>query len=133
MIVVLDASAVVAGLVDPHANGAWAGAIFNSGDHLVAPHLMPVEVANILRQALLNRELTNDKASIAHADLLKLPVVLYPYASFGDRVWELRHNVAPHDAWYVALAEALGASLATLDRKLTRASGPRCTFLVPDS
>jgi predicted nucleic acid-binding protein len=46
------------------------------------------------------------------------------------RVWELRRSITAYDACYVALAEQLRAPLATLDRKLSRASGPRCAFLL---
>ena len=49
----------------------------------------------------------------------------------ADRVWELRSTVTAYDAWYVALAETLDATLATLDEKLSRATGPRCAFVVP--
>lgn len=60
-----------------------------------------------------------------------MPWQLYPYEPFGARVWELRHNVTAYDAWYVAVAEMLGAPVATLDRRLIGATGPRCAFVVP--
>jgi predicted nucleic acid-binding protein len=41
-------------------------------------------------------------------------------------VFELRANVSPYDAVYVALAEALGAELITADRRLAAAPGIRC-------
>ena len=63
--------------------------------------------------------------------MLGLPVALLPYDSVAARVWELRHNVTPYDAWYVALAEGLDCELATLDGNLSRAPGPRCRFLTP--
>ena len=65
------------------------------------------------------------------ADLLVLGVTLFPYAPFAQRVWELRGNVTAYDAWYVALAEALDSELATVDHRLSRASGCRCPFLTP--
>jgi predicted nucleic acid-binding protein len=49
---VVDASMVVAGLTDSGADGRWAESLL-AGDSLAAPHLMPVEVANILRRAAL--------------------------------------------------------------------------------
>jgi predicted nucleic acid-binding protein len=70
-------------------------------------------------------------AALAHEDLLSLPIELFPYHPCAARVWELRPNVTVYDAWYVALAERLDAALATLDRRLQRASGPRCEFLLP--
>ena len=48
---------------------------------------------------------------------------------FAKRVWELRHSVTSHDAWYVAVAEALRLPLATLDARLAKAKGPTCRFL----
>ncbi len=43
----------------------------------------------------------------------------------------LREYVTAYDGWHVALAESLGAKLATLDPRLTKATGPRCTFATP--
>ena len=67
---------------------------------------------------------------MAHADLLALPVELFPYVSSAERAWELRGNVTSYDGCYVALAEGLRAPLATLDR-LAHAPGVRCAFLSP--
>lgn len=129
---VIDASAAVALLVDAGPDGTWAEQVLTR-EHLLAPHLMPVEVANILRRAAARGDISADAAALAHADLLALRVDLFPYEPFAARVWELRANVTAYDAWYVALAEALGAKLATLDVALCRASGPRCGFLTPGS
>ncbi|MGQ0607829.1 MAG: type II toxin-antitoxin system VapC family toxin [Chloroflexota bacterium] len=130
MTVVVDASAVVAALVDRDPDGTWAEAEL-ARDDLAAPHLMPVEAANILRRAVLARHLSPDSATLAHGDLLRLPVLLFPYEPSADRVWQLRGNLSAYDAWYVALAEALEASLVTLDRRMARARGPRCRFRLP--
>ena len=130
MTLVVDASLVVSALVDGGDTGTWAESLLVSGP-LSAPHLMPVEVANILRRAAAKGEITQDVASMAHADLLDLRVELFPYAPFALRVWELRDNVTSNDAWYIALAESLGVSVATLDRRMAQASGPRCTFEIP--
>lgn len=127
---VVDASVVIAALVDSGQLGRWAEEILD-GDDLAAPQLMPVEAANVLRRAELAGEISPDVASLAHADLLELTVELFPYAPFGPRVWELRENVTAYDGWYVALAEALGAKLATLDIRLSQAPGPRCAFELP--
>ncbi|HEY6912514.1 MAG TPA: type II toxin-antitoxin system VapC family toxin [Myxococcales bacterium] len=127
---VVDGSVVVAALVDAGREGTWADRLLGS-DALAAPHLMPVEVANILRRAVASGELTADTASMAHADLLALRIDLFPYSPFSARVWELRDNVSCSDGWYVALAEAMDAPLATLDARLSRATGPRCRFQLP--
>jgi predicted nucleic acid-binding protein len=127
---VLDATVVVAALLDAGPEGDWARDVLVAGP-LAAPHLLPVEVANVLRRASDRGEIGADSAALAHAELLALPVELFPYEGVGDRVWELRHNVTCYDAWYVALAEALDAPLATLDDRLTTAPGLRCSFLTP--
>jgi predicted nucleic acid-binding protein len=127
---VIDASLVVSALVDSGDTGRWAEARLASGP-LSAPHLMPVEVTNILRRAAAKGEITQDVAAMAHADLLDLRVELFPYAPFASRVWELRGNVTSYDAWYIALAESLGSSVATLDRRMAKAPGPRCDFDTP--
>jgi predicted nucleic acid-binding protein len=117
---VIDASLVVAALIDSGKDGTWALKLLGT-DQLVAPHLMPAEVANILRRAVLSGQVSADSAALAHADLLALRIELFPYSPFADRVWELRGNLTSYDAWYVAVAEALGAKLATLDVRLSRA------------
>ena len=130
MTVVVDASVVVAALLDVGPAGTWAEDLLQS-EPLAAPHLMPVEAANILRRAALGGDVSADVAALAHMDLNALPVELFPYQPFASRVWELHRNLTAYDAWYVSLAESLGARLATLDGRLRRSSGPRCTFLAP--
>jgi predicted nucleic acid-binding protein len=127
---VIDASLVVSALVDGGSTGVWAESLV-SAEPLSAPHLMPVEAANILRCAAASGEISADVAAMAHADLLDLRVEFFPYQPFASRVWELRSNLTSYDAWYVALAEFLGVRLATLDLRLARAPGPQCEFTTP--
>ena len=101
------------------------------GEDLVAPHLVTVEAANILRRAVLTGGISADVATLAHDDLLALRVDLYPYELVASRVWELRHNLTAYDGWYVALAEAVGAPLITLDARIARAPGLRCEVRLP--
>lgn len=130
MTVVVDAAAVVAALVDTGEDGQWAETVLVR-DHLAAPHLMPVETANILRRAALAADLSDEAAWDAHGDLLALRFELFPYEPFAERVWQLRHTLTAYDGWYVAVAEHLDAPLATLDVRLSRAAGPRCPFETP--
>lgn len=130
MTLVVDASFVVSALTESGAVGSWADALLDTDD-LAAPHLMLVEAANILRRGESAGILGADTGALAHADLLALRVELFPYAEFARRVWELRHNLTSYDGLYVAVAESLGADLATLDGRLARASGPRCGFRLP--
>lgn len=130
MTLIVDAAVAVAALVDDGPDGRWSEHLL-AGDTLAAPHLMPVEAANILRRAAFTEYISQDVAALAHADLLRLRIELLPYAPVAERVWELRAAVTAHDAWYVALAEALDAPLATLVRRLSRPPGPLCAFLTP--
>jgi predicted nucleic acid-binding protein len=127
---VVDASFVVAGLVDVGGPGAWAQPLLIA-ETLAAPHLMHVEVAHTLRRLTMTGALSAEEASLAHAVLLDLPVDLFPYAPYASRVWELRNNVTAYDAWYVALAEFLRANVATLDVRLARTTGLHCGFETP--
>lgn len=130
MTVVIDASVVVAALVRSDSVGTWADGVL-AGEPLAAPHSMLVEVANVLRRGVANKQLPAEVATMAHQDLLRLPVDLFGYEPFAERVWQLRHNVTAYDGWYVAVAEALDAPVATLDERLAAAQGPTCAFLTP--
>ena len=130
MTLVVDASVVVAALIDSGPSGVWAEGLLASND-VLAPHLLPVEVASTLRTAAMADRISWDAAALAHGDLVEMSVRLFPYDPFADRVWELRHNVTPYDGWYVAVAEAVDAPLASLDVRLSQASGPRCAFALP--
>jgi predicted nucleic acid-binding protein len=130
--VVLDSSAVVALLVESGGIGRWVDEQV-TGHPLVAPHVMPAEVGNVLRRRLAAGVIDEHLATAAHRNLGRVPLDLFAYTAFADRVWTLRDNVTAYDAWYVALAESLDAPLVTLDLRLARASGPRCEFLTPDS
>jgi predicted nucleic acid-binding protein len=129
-VIVVDASAVVAALTDRGEIGRWAEPLV-FGEAVAAPHLLPVEVASALRRLVTNDRLTGDAAALAHQDLLDLPVDLLPYDAVAERVWELRQNVTPYDAWYVAIAELLDAPLATVDDRLASAPGLHCEVLTP--
>jgi len=129
-VIVVDASVVSGSLLQQDDDGTWAWLVMRTTP-LVAPHLMPAEVANVLRRSVLSRSVSEETAARAHRRLSALPVRLVPYEALADRVWALRNNLTPHDAWYVAIAENMGVPLATLDRRLSRSSGPRCDFLTP--
>jgi predicted nucleic acid-binding protein len=124
---VVDASVVVEALLDDGRYGAWCRELLAAGG-LAAPHHLPAEVANVLRRGVAQGRISSEAASLAHADLLSLPVTLYPFEPLAERVWELRGAVATFDAWYVALAERLDLEFVTLDARLMRAAGPRCRF-----
>ena len=130
MIAVVDASILVAVLVDSGDDGTWAETAIADGG-LVSPELVLVESTNILRRQARSGQLSRVEAAIAFRSLIRLDVELFPFMPFAERVWELGENLTSYDAWYVALAEALGCPLVTLDRKLGRAAGPACEIITP--
>ncbi len=98
---------------------------------MIGPELALAEASNILRRLELTGDLSRQEATGAHESLLRLDLGLFPFAPFADRIWELRSNLTSYDAWYVSMAEAFDYPLATLDRRLGRASGPRCEIITP--
>lgn len=131
MTLVVGASAVVAALVDAGPDGSWARREMRDGG-LVAPAHLHVEVSNVLRRAVLGGRMGAEIGALAHRDLVDLSVTPFPFEPLADRVWELHPTVTAYDAAYVALGEALDAPLLTLDRRLASASGPRCSFRLPE-
>lgn len=130
MNIVVDASILVAALLDSESSGAWAEDVLAAGA-LHAPELARVEATNIVRRLEAAKQIMPAEANAAFHDLMQLNIELYSFDPFADRIWELHHSVTSYDAWYVAVAEALNLPLATLDRRLSKAPGPRCEFLLP--
>ncbi len=119
--IVVDASAVLEVLLQTAAAGAVSNRIFASGETLHAPHLLDVEVAQVLRRYARSGALSPQRGEEALEDLADLPLNRYPHDVLLPRIWELRHNVTAYDAAYIALAEALSATLVTRDRALADA------------
>lgn len=93
---------------------------------LLAPSIVDVEVLGVIRRWHLLGELDDTAARLAVAELRDWPGERFHHRPFLERAWELRANVRGWDAMYVALAEATGAILVTLDAALAAAPGPRC-------
>lgn len=89
------------------------------------------ETSNILRRLERSRRISPLEATASHRDMLRMDIALFSFAPYAERVWALRANVTSYDAWYVALAEALDYPIVTLDRRLSRATGPMCDFVTP--
>ena len=132
MSVVVDSSVLIAALIDSSPRGTWAEDVLASGE-LYAPELACAEAMNVLRRLERAEQITTMEANAAQDDLMELNLQLLSFEPFAERIWDLRHNVTSYDAWYVAVAEALKAPLATLDEHLCKAKGPTCRFLVPAS
>lgn len=128
MTTVVDASVVVASLLDIGPAGQWAERIMGRGV-LHAPELVMAETAQAIRHLERARRISRPEAEAAFNNLMELDLRLYSFAPLAARVWELRHAATSYDAWYVAVAEALELPLATLDLRLVRAAGLSCRFL----
>jgi predicted nucleic acid-binding protein len=120
-VIVVDASVLAPALGDDDADGDAARERLR-GEDLAAPEIIDLEVTSVWRRTLADGR----RASLALADLADLPLRRAPHLPLLTRCWELRHNLAPYDAAYVALAEALDVALVTADARLSRAGGARC-------
>jgi predicted nucleic acid-binding protein len=124
-VIVVDASVCAPALADDGPEGDRARARLR-GERLIAPALVDLEVASVLRRAALEGSLDRRRAGQAFADLLALPLRRASHPPLLGRIWELRENLTVYDAAYVALAEALDVRLLTADARLGRAAGVRC-------
>lgn len=123
--IVLDASAVVELLLDTTSGRRVAILIEDSSIGLHAPHLLDVEVVSVLRRFVRDGSLEDDEAQAAIGDLMALDLQRHSHEALLERAWALRANMTTCDAVYVALAEALDATLLTCDGRLARAPGTR--------
>lgn len=119
--IVVDASVLATALGDDGDDGdRMRNAL--AGEDLAAPEIIDLEVASVWRRTLSDER----RAAQALTDLEELPLARAPHVPLLSRCWELRHNLTPYDAAYVALAEALNVVLLTGDQRLARAPGLGC-------
>jgi predicted nucleic acid-binding protein len=103
------------------------------GERLVAPELLDLEVLSGIRSLVARGDVDNRRAQFAVDDLVALDIGRVSHAALIARVWELRENITPYAAAYVALAEALAVVLVTADATLARAPGPHCAIELLES
>ena len=125
--IVVDASVVANALADDSADGELARRRLTEASVLAAPDLVDVETVSVLRRRWLAGDLTARRFSAAVDDLATLKLTRLPTLPLMRRAYELRANVTPYDATYVAVAEHLSWRLVTADARLARAPGIRCT------
>jgi predicted nucleic acid-binding protein len=128
---VVDASCLIELVADTPRSGDIAARLAADPDH-AAPSVVDVEVMGVIRRLRVRGQLDQTAARQAIADLRDWPGDRFGHRLLLERAWELRDSVRGWDAFYVALAEALDATLVTLDARLARAHGPRCDIDVLD-
>ena len=124
---VLDASGAAELLLNTTAGKRLAARLADETETVHVPHLIDVEIAQVLRRYVLRGALDDRSGALAIRRWRSLDVERYPHEPFLDRVWRLRANVSAYDAVYVALAEALSTVLVTGDWRLAAAPGLRVT------
>ena len=128
--IVVDASVVIEVLLQTDVGRSITGTLLDGRDTLHAPHLLDVEVVQVLRRFVLRREVYEARAREAIDTLRVFPITRYPHEPLLGRIWALRENLTAYDAAYVALAEGLRSPLVTRDRRLASAPGTTATVQV---
>lgn len=127
---IVDASAVIEWLLQTPAGIKIEKRIFSPRVPLHAPHLLDVEVAQVLRRYVRDKTIPAQRGQEALEDLADLVLHRYPHDFLMPRVWELRTTLTAYDAVYVALAELLDAPLLTCDGRIASAPGHRAVVEV---
>jgi predicted nucleic acid-binding protein len=127
-VIVVDASALLEFLLQTPLGTRVEARLFRDGDEFHTPHLVDVEVTQGLRRLVRTREVTADRAVEAITDLADLDLHRHAHLDLLTRAWNLRENVTAYDAIYIALAEALGATVITCDAPLASAPGHRASI-----
>ncbi|HXK26053.1 MAG TPA: type II toxin-antitoxin system VapC family toxin [Myxococcota bacterium] len=128
--IVLDASAVLELLLITDKGRSVAERIAPREESLHAPHLIDLEVAQVLRRYVTRGQIGEQRAREALDDFRDLDLSRYPHDVLLDRIWELRHNASAYDAAYLSLAETLEAPLLTTDARLARVADTRAVIEV---
>jgi predicted nucleic acid-binding protein len=120
-LIVLDASAAIEWLLQNAAGQEIENRIFSRGESLHAPHLVDLEVVQVLRRMVRESEVSAQRAEQMIGDFLDLRITRYPHNVFLPRIWRLRNNFSGYDAAYVSLTAELDATLITRDARLASA------------
>jgi predicted nucleic acid-binding protein len=119
-VIVIDASVAVELLLASEMGRRAAARTRAPTIALHAPELLDIEVVSVLRKSVLRGRLDEERATVAVAGLLAWDVERHSHGPLVQRAWSLRSGITAYDATYVALAEALGATLLTCDARLAR-------------
>lgn len=128
-VLIIDASVLAVALGDDSETGDRARHRI-AGQQLTVPDLIYLEVASVFRRQVAAGAMDDRRARLGLQDLADLPMDIAPHRLLLPRCWKLRQNITIYDGAYVALAEALNATLLTGDARLAHAPGPECSIEV---
>jgi predicted nucleic acid-binding protein len=131
-VIVVDASALLEILLRTDRADQLMERAFSGSEQMHAPQLLDIEITQVLRRLVRQKEITVARAEQSLQDLSDLLIERHEHRTLIPRIWQLRDSLSAYDGAYVALAEALAAPLLTCDAKLAGAYGHRATIeLVP--
>jgi predicted nucleic acid-binding protein len=122
-VIVVDSSVILEVLLRTKSSQTIEKKIFSRGQTLHAPHLIDIEIAQVIRRYTSAGEITPERGSQAIEDLMDFRISRYSHDILLPRIWDLRKNMTAYDAAYVALAEIMDSPLLTRDAKLARSPG----------
>jgi predicted nucleic acid-binding protein len=131
-LIVIDAAAVLELLLRTDRGKRVEARALAPDERMHAPHLLDLEVTQVLRRLVQLKEMTPARAKEALDDHAALLIKRAPHHDMLPRIWELRESITAYDAAYVTLAEALDAPLLTCDAKLARSHGHRARIELID-
>ena len=128
--IVVDASALLEFLLQTPLGTRVEARLLRDDDEFHSPHLIDVEMTQGLRRLVRAGEVSAGRAAEAIEDLVDLDLHRHAHLELLTRAWKLRDNMTAYDAIYVALAEALDATVVTCDAPLAKAPGHRARIEV---
>jgi predicted nucleic acid-binding protein len=127
-LIVIDASALLEILLRTERADRLMERAFKGSEQMYAPQLLDIEITQVLRRLVRQKEISAARAELALQDLADLVVERHEHQTLIRRIWQLRDSLSAYDGAYLALAEALAAPLLTCDGKLAGAHGHRATI-----
>ena len=126
--IVADASAIIEMLLRTDAAHRIEARLFDSNETIHVPHLLDVEVAQVIRRYVLRGDVSAHRGERMLDLVSRFPMARYSHEPLLRRMWMLRANLTAYDAAYVALAEGLRATLVTRDERLAATPGHRAAI-----
>jgi predicted nucleic acid-binding protein len=127
-LIVIDASALLEILLRTERADRLMERTFSGSEQMHAPQLLDIEITQVLRRLVRQKEITAARGEQALQDLSDVLIERHQHQALIRRIWQLRDSLSAYDGAYVALAEALAAPLLTCDSKLAGAHGHRATI-----